>query len=258
MMKTLGIIGCGWLGERFVKLMKADYLITITTTTAAKANRYAAEGIRAVQVDFDHRHLDGTTALWSGENIPDALIITVPFSARYHSVSQLNNRMKQLVRFIGEYEGPLFFMSSTGVYADFSDEVTEADLPVAQVLSERLIKTNYPQVTILRLGGLMGDDRYLGRYNLSNLNQHVNHVHYVDVCQIITAMITAQLSGEVFNLVAPKHPTKAEIITAQTHKQIEEYGLPEGKLVSGEKLEKALNYQFQYPDPCQFQFIPVE
>src|SRR5699024_5833456 len=120
---------------------------------------------------------------------------------------------------------------------------------------ERLLKKEYPQATILRLGGLMGDKRYLSKYNLSNLNQRVNHVHYADVCQVIAAMLEKQTSGEVFNVVAPKHPTKAAVMEAQTDESVAECGFPEGKRVSVEKLQKILDYRFQYPDPCRFQFI---
>jgi hypothetical protein len=91
----------------------------------------------------------------------DVLIITIPISEKSCCISSLYNRIQNLSAFIGDFKGQMFLMSSTGVYPDMPKEFHEEDVPVEKVSGERMVKNKYPQVNILRLGGLMGITGFL-------------------------------------------------------------------------------------------------
>ena len=121
------------------------------------------------------------------------------------------------------------------------------------VYVENMIKKSFPQANILRLGGLMGDNRQLKNYKISNPEQAVNHIHYYDVCRIIETIINNHISSETFNVVAPQHPTKAEVIgiqNKQVNKHISE--TTQQRIISSEKSEKLLNFVYEKPDPRLF------
>lgn len=252
-MKKVGIIGYGWLGARIAGVISDQYEIYATTTTAEKANELNAKSINTVVADFPDYQLSEPYSRWEAlENI-DVLIITIPISEKSCCVSSLYNRVQNLSSFIGDFKGQLFLMSSTGVYPDTEKEFTEIDVPAEKVPSERMVRSKYPQVNILRLGGLMGDNRLLKNYNVSNLDFAVNHVHYKDIAGIISKMIEKGTERCLYNVTAPLHPSKAQVINAQ--KNIENGEEPKeikGKKVLSSKLVSELEYIFQYPDPRKF------
>ncbi|MEG2077608.1 MAG: hypothetical protein RRZ31_02395, partial [Chryseobacterium sp.] len=79
----------------------------------------------------------------------------------------------------------------TGVYPDTEKEFTEDDLDSQDVESESFILEKFPKTNILRLAGLMGDQRLLKNYNITNLDQLVNHIHYADICSVVEKMLNS-------------------------------------------------------------------
>ena len=69
----------------------------------------------------------------------------------------------------------------------------------------------------------MGDDRFLSKYidlNSQNLSQMVNHIHYLDICQVIEKLINSNKNSSIYNVVTPEHPTKEEVLEYQLNKKI--------------------------------------
>ena len=89
-----------------------------------------------------------------------------------------------------------------------------------------------------------------GRKNIENPNAPINFIHQQDCIGVIERIIETNSWNQIFNGVAPFHPTRKDYYT----KKAKEMGLeiPEfdeikpsfGKIVSGEKVKKLLNYQF--------------
>ncbi|WP_052456928.1 hypothetical protein [Capnocytophaga cynodegmi] len=146
--------------------------------------------------------------------------------------------------------------SSVGIYPQINQEINEnfpCELLDSKLLYvENFLKNQFPQTNILRLGGLMGDDRIFSRYNVSETSQVVNHIHYQDICLIIEKMISLNLQSKLYNVAAPKHPTKQEIINHQKGTKIAIDKTPSGKIVLSDRLKTELNYQFLYPNPIYF------
>ncbi|MGR3857938.1 NAD-binding protein [Chryseobacterium indologenes] len=251
-MKKIGIIGYGWLGERLASSLSGKYNLSATTTTENKAEDLNNRGINAVVASFPDYQLTEPLSQWQEIKNMDVLIITIPVSEKSCCVSSLYNRIQNLSAFIGDFKGQMFLMSSTGVYPDVSRDFTEEDIPLVSVSGERMLRNKYPQLNILRLGGLMGDNRLLKNYNVSNLDHAVNHIHYADISGIISEMIEQKTESKLYNVTAPIHPAKSQVINAQKNLLDAEEFEVKGKKVLSSKLVSELNYVFQHPDPRTF------
>lgn len=251
MNKNLGIIGFGWLGTHIAERVSNRYNIFATTTTPSKAQDLNAKGYHSTLVSFPNE-LDPEMKPWEVAKDLDAIIISVPFSGLRGAQIPMNDKRQNLINFLGDYKGQLFLMSSTGVYPETEQEFTEDDKPAQEVESENFILDQFPQTNILRLAGLMGDQRLLKNYNISNLDMLVNHIHYADICSAVEKMLDNQSQSKVYNIVAPIHPNKEEVINTQKDLPYKGERTTVGRTISPEKLISELNFQFQYPDPRYF------
>ncbi|KQT33866.1 hypothetical protein ASG22_17345 [Chryseobacterium sp. Leaf405] len=249
-MKKLGIIGCGWLGNHIAERLSDRYEIFATTTTQSKVEGLNSKGFQTTLVDFPDNISEITE--WEVAVQLDAIIITVPFSGIKGAQISMKDRQENLLKFLGDYKGQLFLMSSTGVYPQQEKDFTEDDQPTANVESEGFITEKFPQANVLRLAGLMGDQRLLKNYNISQLDQLVNHIHYADICSVVEKMLDNQSQSKVYNVVAPVHPNKEEVINAQKDLPYEGERTTTGRTISPAKLISELNFEFQYPDPRYF------
>lgn len=250
----IGIIGCGWLGRKMADQWKAEHQIYTTTTTEDKFERLKSDGLNPTLADFG---ADFQSAPWAASL--DVVIITVPLSTRRDKDPDLlRKKVENLSKFMGPFKNQLFFTSTTSVYPNEEKKFDEEAVGIDQNLPECLLNNHFPQINILRLGGLMSDDRQLSKYKVSNLDDPVNHVHAEDIVSVVEKMIKNRSTGKLYNLVAPKHPTKRQVIAMQTNPELI---LPErpdhqkeggGRLISSEKLIRELDYEFVHPDPMYF------
>ncbi|WP_144283595.1 Rossmann-fold NAD(P)-binding domain-containing protein [Chryseobacterium echinoideorum] len=251
-MKKIGIIGCGWLGLRLAEKWNSDFEIFTTTTNSEKLKTLRSKNFNPTIVSFPDDKMMTNIDQWKEIINLDAVIITIPFSHKRSSQEALYNRFQNLFSFIGDYEGQIFFMNSTGVYPDSLRGFSEKDLLSEQVPEESIIKKRYPQINILRLAGLMGDNRLLSNYNVSDVNARVNHIHYEDIASVIELMINQGLSSKLYNIVAPVHPTKAEVICSQKNLPLPDEFNQENRIISSQKIISELGFRFKYPDPNFF------
>lgn len=131
---------------------------------------------------------------------------------------------------------------------------------VLVVQAESLVHSLHEDVTILRLGGLMGYDRIAGKYTAGKIltsDSRTNYIHRDDVLEIILGMIEKDIRGEAFKVVAPVQSSKKVIFT-QNAKQFgfAETGFldgdEEGKVLSPTKLCERLDYTFLKEDVLEF------
>ncbi len=250
---NIGILGCGWLGSRIAEKFSSENNIYTTTTSSDKIITLDQKGFNPTLVDLDGEFSADNNIQWEAISIIDVLIITVPFSLRKENdIHVIHQRVKNIATLIGDFRSQIFFISTTGVYPDENKCFTEVDIVNEKASAEYLFKSHYPQVNILRLGGLMGDNRQLGNYNVLNLDAPVNHVHFEDVILVIEKMINQKCHSALFNLVAPEHPTKREVICKQKNIPFVEKKLEGGKTVSSKKIVVELYYEFKHNDPRYF------
>lgn len=253
-MKNIGIIGCGWLGFHLATHLSEANTIITTTRSEVKKAQLTPLGYKVTVIDFSN----SAPSTWDCLDKLDVIIITVPFSKR-NDITTLLHRFSHISQFIKGYNKQLFMMSSTGIYPETALEVNETTytdnlLEPHIIQIENFIKHRFPQVNILRLGGLMGKDRVFSNYNPQSTLQVVNHIHYEDICLIIEQMILQHCTARLYNVVAPLHPTKQEVLLYQKGIPVSEETIeqPFGKLVLSTLLQHELNYKFVHPDPNRF------
>jgi len=284
--EKIAILGCGWLGLPLAKsLLSKGYEVKGSTTSESKLEVLKNAGISPFQIQLEEKQVIGNMEEFLKET--DVLVIDIPPGLRKDfsilrptlSTGKLEmtfvNKIKNLIPFI-EKSGiqKVIFVSSTSVYGDsdiFSTplEVTEETTPNPEtesgkqlVIAETLLQSNsYFKTTVIRFGGLLGDDRHpinflAGRTNVENPEAPVNMIQREDCIGIIEKALDFARDdnwewNQTFNAVAPQHPTRK----AYYHKKAEILILPlptfaensesKGKIISSEKVETILGYSFQ-------------
>ncbi len=246
-MKKGLILGKGWLGQRLENKLNEKYDFTTTKRISDAEN--------CISIDFD-QPISTTIQLDSF----DFILILIPFGRR-NSEEVLINRFNHISELIKGFKKQILLISSTGIYPNFEMEIDENSIPNEELIKpystiEKLMQNHFPQLTILRLGGLMGDDRYLSKYineTSSNLNSVVNHIHYQDVIEIIHQLIDKNITHQIYNITTSLKPSKQQVIAHQLNKKMNSNDTKKGKSISPKKIINELNYQFIYPNPIYFQ-----
>jgi nucleoside-diphosphate-sugar epimerase len=158
----------------------------------------------------------------------------------------------------------IIFLSSTSVYLPIDgiiNEESEVHMDSIIFKAEQLIEQSKIPHLILRLGGLMGADRYVGKYysgkQVDRANGPVNYIHLDDAVQFTLSAINCDLVG-IFNLVAPEHPLRKDVVEQSCLKH--QLPLPTGylyneiapKIISSEKITNTLDLAFIHPNPIDF------
>lgn len=257
----VSILGCGWLGLPLAKaLIAQDYIIKGSTTTPAKLDLLKEVGVKPFLISLSQTGPEGNTFDFIKGS--EVLIIDVPPKAK--SGESYVAKIKNLTPYI-EKSGikKVLFVSSTSVYADDNSIVTEDTIPNPDtesgrqlVVTEKLLQQNLRfKTTVLRFGGLIGEDRHpvyhlAGRQNIANPDAPVNLIHRDDCIGIIKAIIKTEAWGEVYNGVAPYHPIRKQYYTqkakelgleAPVFEEGKEYM---GKTVTSPKVDSILQYNF--------------
>ncbi len=275
MNKKISILGCGWLGLPLAKsLLSKGYEVKGSTTSESKLEVLKNAGILPFQIQLEENQIIGNMEDFLQKI--DVLVIDIPPGLRKEvstsSEMTFVNKVKTLIPFI-EKSGiqKVIFVSSTSVYGDNFPivEITEETQPNPDtesgkqlVISETLLQSNPNfKTTVIRFGGLLGDDRHpvkflAGRANVENPDAPVNMIQREDCIGIIEKSLDFARDdswewNQTFNAVAPQHPTRK----AYYHKKAENLNLPlptfaensesKGKIISSEKVETILGYSFQ-------------
>ncbi len=259
-MKTVSLLGTGWLGLSLGKALHADgWRVHATTTQPGKCDLLAKEGFTPHLLEV------GTPPMGEvGEGNPrrakdacwdsDTIIVTLPFRRNFVDPFVYVAQMREILRSLLPHQ-QLLFTSSTSYYPDCDHEVDE-DLsfsPIAPRLralaeAEAVIMSHAGPTTVLRLGGLYGPDRPVHSFATRGLAKHtphsrVNLIHRDDVIGIVMTMMRGNHWGHVWNAVSDGHPTRAALYDMNSDT------VAGGKMVSNRKLKIALNYHFCYPAP---------
>jgi nucleoside-diphosphate-sugar epimerase len=256
---NISVIGCGWLGLAVAKLLvKQGHTVTGTYRSEKSVEVLQQEGVKPFL--FDTSLSDSNNWLLPESN---AFLIALPPRFRAGSSSHIQD-LEQILNNTPA-STHVVYCSSTSVYEQLEGEVNEQTEVSAQNnmrQAELKVLEMHGNATLVRLGGLMGPDRYLAKYlsgkEVANGTQAVNHIHQTDAAAILAALLVQNGTGEIFNAVALKHPNRKEVATASCIKH--GLALPTftntdpspGRSVSGQKILDKLQYQLKFPDPCLF------
>lgn len=274
-MKKISILGCGWLGLPLAKkLILEGFFVTGSTTTLAKIPILEKAGISSFIISVSENTMEGALDLFLKDS--EVLIVDFPPKLRGAHSENYVSKIRNLIPFIENAAvKKVLFVSSTSVYSDdaslsaFDENNTpkpnsESGKQLLEV--ETLLRKNGAfETTIVRFGGLFGEDRHpiqflAGRKNLENPDGPINLIHQKDCIGILEAIIQKTLSEtttdnwertEIFNAVAPFHPSRKEYYTQKAMElhlalpEFEESQPSIGKIIKSSKIEALLNYKFQ-------------
>nr|WP_298660015.1 NAD(P)H-binding protein [uncultured Flavobacterium sp.] len=274
-MKTISILGCGWLGLPLAKsLLSKGYEVKGSTTSKSKLEALKNAGILPFQIQLGTDEVSGKIENFLNET--DVLIITIPPGLRkVNSTSEemsFVNKVKTLIPFI-EKSGiqKVLFVSSTSVYGDSFPivEITKETTPNPDTesgkqlaIAETLLQSNpHFKTTVIRFGGLIGEDRnplyQLRHKTIPNPDAPINLIHQLDCIGIIETIIDKRLRqdqsnkwNETYNASGINSVTKRVYYTDKAQElgfqnPVFEEGISIGKQILSAKTEHELNYTFK-------------
>ena len=265
MTNQISILGCGWLGLPLANfLIKSGFVVKGSTTNLDKISILENNKIQAFQIELSEIEIKGEIDSFLKNS--EILIIDIPPKLRGVSSENFVKKIQNLIPFIEKYKiKKVLFISSTSVYSDKNKIITEQTKPNPETESGKQLletetilqsNTNF-KTTVIRFGGLIGEDRHpihflTGRKNIENPEAPINLIHQKDCIGIIKAVIEQNCFGEIFNAVAPFHPTRKDYYSKKAQQlnilapKFEVEKNTSGKIIRSDKLITELNYNFIY------------
>lgn len=262
-MRQISILGCGWLGLPLAEaLLKNSFLVKGSTTSKEKLSTLQKIGIQPFQIVLSENGLIGDMTSFLEKST--VLIIDVPPKLRGGEKENFVSKIKNVLPFIEKSAiENILFISSTSVYGEENGIVTEETEANPKTESgkqlletEKLLHSNSNfKTTILRFGGLIGENRHPARFlagkkNLESPHSPINLIHQEDCIGIILKIIEKNSWDKIFNAVAPYHPTRKEYYTQKAielNLEVPEFRTETavyGKTISSTTIEKELEYCF--------------
>jgi nucleoside-diphosphate-sugar epimerase len=285
-MMQISILGCGWLGFPLAKsFVEKGISVNGSTTSFEKLSILENAKINPFLISVNEKNIEGNLEAFLQNS--EILIINIPPKLRTIGIdtsTALNmtfvSKIENIILFIEKSSvKKVIFVSSTSVYAEDTStalSVTESTIPKPETESgkqllevEKLLLENPNfKTTIIRFGGLIGGDRnptrmLSGKKDIPNPDAPINLIHQEDCIGIIHKIIDNWLrqaqpdnykNNEIYNGVAPFHPTRKEYYTQKAMVlglEIPEFDYSKqsnGKMVSSKKVIKSLNYLFLKPN----------
>lgn len=266
----ISILGCGWLGLPLAAQLVAEgHKVKGSTTSAEKL-----AALRALEIEPLWLQLTPEPKGIGWDYLLDCevLIIAIPPRLERTGADFHPAQMRHLLELLKVSPAQqVIYISSTSVYPELNREVKEEDViqpsqsaSPALTEAEQLIQTLPQQSLILRCGGLLGYERIPGKYvsgkkDITTGDVPVNYIHRDDAIGVIKAFLhNPSVWNETYNVTAPLHPTRRDVYLASCAPYGYEPptfltgGKNPYKIISSQKLQDKLNYQFIYPDPLNF------
>jgi len=274
--RSIGILGCGWLGFPLAeRLVQKGHHVKGSTTTQEKLSVLQQAGIEPFHLAFPFSADASDESRAQLQRFVDSeiLIFAIPPGRRRPDVEEYYYQLiQQVVSLLPCRKGQkILFISSTSVYGGRTGRVTEeselqpktASGRVLVRVEEMLRDLVAVEVTILRLAGLFGPNRFPGRFlagktELANGDAPVNLLHLEDCIGLILGILEKALWRKVFLACAPNHPKRRIFYKEQAERMglVPPSFLEEeqhtGKYIDGSRLANALEYKFFCPDPGTF------
>ncbi|WP_339698285.1 epimerase [Algoriphagus aquimarinus] len=271
-MSEISIIGLGWIGLPLAKILSSDHSVCGSTTSADKAASIKKEGINAIQfalVPFPQGK--GFQKLLSSQ----IMVINIPPRSRTSTGELFLEQIKFLRTMVDQSSiKKVLFVSSTGVYPEANRKAayTEAEyLDKDLTGNETIFKSELMfsedrnfDLTIVRFGGLLGDERIPGKYvaGKENIAGHtrVNYIYRNDASRMLAWIIEKELWNELYNGVAPIHTLRKDVydrnileLGFEPPKSYQIASDDDDRVVSGDKILNT-GFEFEYPNPLDFPY----
>jgi nucleoside-diphosphate-sugar epimerase len=261
---NISILGCGWLGLPLLKSLVSDgHNVRGSSRNPQTLAEIREAGAKAFDINLPQDLPAGFT------DECDVLIFTLPPGGRKFGAAATDKylaALASLTEWLSWPDGPaLIYTSSTGVYGAQPGIVTEQTEPKPDTHSARAVRRaeewfmsgRYP-LTILRLAGLVAEDRHPGRFfggkdrPISSADTPVNLVHRDDVILAVKQCLQNNQTPIIYNVCAAAHPRKGDFYTRAAgalglNVKGTEPGGENGKTINSDKL-RALGWAPKWDD----------
>jgi len=269
MKKSIGIIGCGWLGKALaLELIESGHSVIVTTQSAEKKYQLEQQGIATELLSLPVNEVEQKFTVFE----QDFLVIAITPQFRQGRVDY-PEKMAQLIRLAEQGSVKhVVMISSTAIYQGLSGDINEdaeLELSIDKVSllnkAEQAALAFVGTVSILRLAGLVGEDRHPGKFlqggrKIPEPQIPVNLIHQRDVINLIENILSDDNHTDIYNGVSNTDATKENYYKAAARA----LGLPEpkflnepssndnnkiiGKKIIGTKIREKFSYEFHYDD----------
>ena len=251
MKKKISIIGCGWLGMPLaLSLSQNRYSVSGLTRNLNRLDCLKKSGVET----YSFSVFDELSNYNASFFLADIIIITLPFKRSfedpfiyYRQIEWVLSQIKKTTQVIFTSTTSIYSKNS-GIYTEKSTIVYETDRIKALYYTEQLILNTMPNSSVLRLAGLYGPEREIGKSFFKkkvqiNGNVTVNLVHLDDVIAVIHTIISRQIYKPILNVVSSRHPLKKDLYKPFLTDTIEN-GIFIERIIDNSYLKKCLNYDF--------------
>ena len=223
MKDRIGVLGCGWLGLGVAQSYVTDGFVVHGSRQSRKdADLLKEHGIHGFAIQISENHVTG--------NLSDflhgvsRLYLTLPPGLNKNPKRDFVGVIHQLLPHVRINKvKEVVFTSSTGVYGPQQGLVNPNVVPEPQTESgrqllevESILRSQEGFSTqIVRLGGLLGDDRhpvkqFIKLPEVDNPQAPINLIHKADAIGLLRYLADKAPWQSIYHGVAPWHPTKQD------------------------------------------------
>lgn len=262
----IAILGLGWLGLPLANaLHQSGVQVRGSVNSPEKwaACHHLPFGVSRISIDERGITGDWEAFLYKTE----VLIINIPPGRMGEVEAVYPALMNQIARHTSPHV-KVIFTSTTGVYANDGQRVDESVPPNpskpsgrAVLSAETTLRQHFGEnLTILRLAGLIGEERHPGRFlvakkELRNAEAPVNLVHRADCMAIVEKVLDQNCWGKTINVCAGKHPVrrayyqKASSILGLEPPQFKASDEADFKIIDNRYSQALLGHRYLFDDP---------
>jgi len=269
---SVGIIGCGWLGQVLAKQLKEQAVKVVAT----RSNSENVEQIVSQGIDASVLLLPNEQSQINSHPIFDSQCLVIAITPQFkQGRADYGDKVQQLIIAAKASLNveQVILLSSTAVYNGLSGDITEMatlDLTADKVsvlsqaeqavlsFNESTNTAKKPSAYVLRLAGLVGPNRHPGKFLLNGRmlkspNAPVNLIHQQDVIGIILSLFNERVNSGIFNGVSRTHVSKKEYyqsaakalnIAPPSFELEDDKSANSIRIVNGNKVAEKLSYQF--------------
>ena len=266
---SVGIIGCGWLGKALLKQLQKNRHQVIATFRSKENQKELIElGAKTelLSLPFSNQSEQHFESLDQ-----DIIVISIPPRLRHST--DYPKHIKQLIDLAEQQKVKhVILISSTAIYNGLSGEVDEnsrlnfdGEKVVHLQQAEQYVAEFSKQSSILRLAGLLGEDRHPSRFVKAgkvsdNSDNAVNLIHQTDVIGLILKIIDTTKKSpfnsqtHIFNGVSDTHCSRQTFYeTAAESRDLSKPSFSDkqtqmSRTVKSKQTRDLLGYTYQYDD----------
>lgn len=232
----VSILGHGWLGQALFEKLKSDGVKVKSFSRSTQNSEHRVK----FELGKDELNIS---------ELGQTLVITLT----PRDVMDCYGAFKSFVKNLPP-EKHLIYISSTSVFGTAQGLCTEKVSPVPdsdrgkrQKELEDFVTKSHEMTTVVRAGGLIGDDRFPSFTSDHKFSAYdmVNLIDKEDVVNILSQVISEKIKPSLVHAVAPFHPLKRDYYLSE-RSEAKASPTPHGKMIFSDYLTQS-NYSFINP-----------